>query len=645
MAAPLIAGTDLRSASAQTLATYENKGVIAVDQDPLGRQGYPVQDANGLWVLTKPLAGGDRSVVLFNSTGTPATVSTTAAQAGLGAAPTYSLQDLWQGTLTSTTGAISATVPAHGVVMYRVAPSGARYTFSHLHVTPPALLNLVSGPDFPAGQKATLARVSATVTNTGTAAGPGAADLWITAPGAGPVLQASQPVSVAPGHSARVTFPLTGRDLSVWGDAARGWVVPDGVFTISVGGASGRLAVLRSVGARYATIAVPAQAANPDTTVPVSATFTNGGDLPMPGTRFSLRVPTGWTARLTGRAPGYLAPHQDVTLRWLVRVPVAAQGTAAALTAQVSSPGPAGTVNASGSVTVNPALTVTASPVSLTPGQSGTSTVTVTSDLPGPVTLGYTAQPPAGLTVTPAQATLTVPPQGTTATVQVAAAATAPAGPQQIPLSLSFTDGGQRYTLPAAQITASVPYTSFAAAFDNTGISDDTDTGAASLDGSGSSFSAQALASAGVTPGQALTYDGIGFTWPDASAGQPDNVVATGQTIALSGHGADLGLLDTAAYGPVSGTGTLHYTDGSTQSFSLDVPNWYKAAPSGSNAVIVTPYRNRPGNTQDPNVVNVFEQSIPLQAGKTVEAVTLPDIGAVASGSPSLHVFAMAIGG
>jgi len=135
MAAPLIAGTDLRSPSAQTLATYENKNVIAVDQDRLGQQGRPVQDANGLWVLTKPLADGSRAVVLFNSTGTAATISTTATQVGLWPAPSYSLKDLWQGTTSDTTGTISGSVPAHGVIMYRVTRSGAA-AGTVIHVSP-----------------------------------------------------------------------------------------------------------------------------------------------------------------------------------------------------------------------------------------------------------------------------------------------------------------------------------------------------------------------------------------------------------------------------------------------------------------------------------------------------------------------------
>ena len=258
---------------------------------------------------------------------------------------------------------------------------------------------------------------------------------------------------------------------------------------------------------------------------------------------------------------------------------------------------------------------------------------------------GYTVLPssPAALGDVAAGAsvsqtwTVTVPADVTSGTAQLYQAAV---------FSVPGSSGST--TLEDTSVTSalSVPFSSVAAAFDNVGISNDTDTGAANIDGDGSSFSAQALASVGVTPGASLTYDGVGFTWPDVAAGEPDNVVGSGQTIDLSGSGTTLGLLDTSVYGNSSGTGTITYTDGTTQSFSLDVPNWYKAAPAGSNAVIVAPYRNRPGNSQDDNIVNVFEQSIPLAAGKTVESVTLPDVSAsVVQEDPSLHVFAIAIGG
>ena len=121
MAAPLIAGNDLTRMSPITQGILTNPGVIGVDQDPLGRQGYPVASADGHWVLTKPLANGDRAVVLFNQTGAPATISTTVTQVGLASVGEYTLLNLWSGAVTETAGVISASVPPHGVVFYAIA--------------------------------------------------------------------------------------------------------------------------------------------------------------------------------------------------------------------------------------------------------------------------------------------------------------------------------------------------------------------------------------------------------------------------------------------------------------------------------------------------------------------------------------------
>ncbi|MFC9634603.1 glycoside hydrolase family 27 protein [Streptomyces mirabilis] len=121
MAAPLIAGTNIPSASADALSTLTNSRVIAVDQDPLGKQGTMVSSSGGQDVLAKPLANGDVSVALFNETGSTATISTTAAAIGETGASSYTLTDLWTGAASTTSGTISASVPAHGTVMYRVA--------------------------------------------------------------------------------------------------------------------------------------------------------------------------------------------------------------------------------------------------------------------------------------------------------------------------------------------------------------------------------------------------------------------------------------------------------------------------------------------------------------------------------------------
>ena len=121
MAAPLIEGSNLVSASSATLSILANKAVIAVDQDPLGKQGTEVSSAGGLDVLAKPLANGDVSVALFNETGSAATISTSAAATGKSGSSSYTLTNLWTGATSTTTGAISASVPPHGTVMFRVS--------------------------------------------------------------------------------------------------------------------------------------------------------------------------------------------------------------------------------------------------------------------------------------------------------------------------------------------------------------------------------------------------------------------------------------------------------------------------------------------------------------------------------------------
>lgn len=126
MAAPLIAGNDLSTMSAITRQILTNQAVISVDQDPLGRQGYPVASAGGHWVLVKPLRNGDRALLLFNQTSAAATVSTSLTQVGMGAAGQCTLLDLWTGSTIETSGVISATVPAHGVVFFEVGRGNAR---------------------------------------------------------------------------------------------------------------------------------------------------------------------------------------------------------------------------------------------------------------------------------------------------------------------------------------------------------------------------------------------------------------------------------------------------------------------------------------------------------------------------------------
>jgi alpha-galactosidase len=120
MAAPLLIGTKLASASSATLTILGNSDVIAVDQDSLGRQGKQISAKSGLRVLAKPLAGGDVAVALFNESSSTATISTTASAVGIASASSYQLTDLWSKKVTTTSGSIKASVPAHGTVLIRV---------------------------------------------------------------------------------------------------------------------------------------------------------------------------------------------------------------------------------------------------------------------------------------------------------------------------------------------------------------------------------------------------------------------------------------------------------------------------------------------------------------------------------------------
>jgi alpha-galactosidase len=120
MAAPLLIGSDLRKATPQTLEILGNRDVIAVDQDRLGAQATVVSDVEGRWILRKPLANGDVAVALFNETDAPTTIRTTAAEIGLPSHVAYQIRDLWRHQTGHTAGTISATVPAHGTVMYRI---------------------------------------------------------------------------------------------------------------------------------------------------------------------------------------------------------------------------------------------------------------------------------------------------------------------------------------------------------------------------------------------------------------------------------------------------------------------------------------------------------------------------------------------
>ncbi|MFL4903852.1 GH92 family glycosyl hydrolase [Streptomyces sp. MMS24-I2-30] len=259
----------------------------------------------------------------------------------------------------------------------------------------------------------------------------------------------------------------------------------------------------------------------------------------------------------------------------------------------------------------------------------------------------WTANPPAGLTVTPSEGDFTVPAGGSvSAKVSVSASAGTKEGFYTIPVTLASSSGA---VLPKTSASVTVAAkNSMLWNVNSNGISEDDTNPQANFDGEGWSYSAAALAAAGATPGGTVSSGGFDFTWPGAAAGDPDNIEVVGgdQVLAVpSAAGATkLSFLGSAAEGAASGTVTLTYTDGTTQQAQLGFSDWTlgggSQSPSYGNTIAVhTTYRDVQGGGKDPVGTEVFATApIALQAGKTLASVTLP---ATTNGG-ILHVFAVA---
>lgn len=122
MAAPLIAGNDIRKMSQATKDILLNREVIAVDQDSAGIQGTRVQASSGLEVWCKPLGsknGSSKAVALFNKNTSASTISVKFSDIGLNG--TVVVRDLWaKEDKGSFEGSFSMSVPSHGAALLKI---------------------------------------------------------------------------------------------------------------------------------------------------------------------------------------------------------------------------------------------------------------------------------------------------------------------------------------------------------------------------------------------------------------------------------------------------------------------------------------------------------------------------------------------
>jgi len=124
LAAPLIATNDLRSMVPEVQATLTNQEVVAVDQDPSGKEGTLVRQEGDAEIWARCLSDGTQAVVLFNRGTSAKTIRVRWSDFGWKNGDGVPVRDLWQHKdLGSYKNDFSARVPAHGVVMLKASPS------------------------------------------------------------------------------------------------------------------------------------------------------------------------------------------------------------------------------------------------------------------------------------------------------------------------------------------------------------------------------------------------------------------------------------------------------------------------------------------------------------------------------------------
>jgi alpha-galactosidase len=127
MAAPLMAGSDLRKMTPSTIQILTNREAIGINQDPLGIQGRIVR-RNGkveIWA-GKRLFDGSQAVLVLNQGAEPAQVRVAWPDIGLAESPALYVRNLWtHQTAGPQGGGISVTVAPNDVALLRISKRNA----------------------------------------------------------------------------------------------------------------------------------------------------------------------------------------------------------------------------------------------------------------------------------------------------------------------------------------------------------------------------------------------------------------------------------------------------------------------------------------------------------------------------------------
>jgi alpha-galactosidase len=125
LAAPLMAGNDVRNMSDDIRDILTNKEVIAIDQDPLGKQGYQYMLHVGKEIWAKELSNDCWAICFFNNSADPVKLRIKWSNFPfLKSNATYQIRDLWQKKdIGSTDKEFTADLPSHDVVLVKLTPA------------------------------------------------------------------------------------------------------------------------------------------------------------------------------------------------------------------------------------------------------------------------------------------------------------------------------------------------------------------------------------------------------------------------------------------------------------------------------------------------------------------------------------------
>jgi alpha-galactosidase len=122
LAAPLMAGNDVRKMTPEIRDILIDKEAIAIDQDPLGKQGYRFMDHPGKEIWVKELSKGDWAVCFFNSGDSPLKLKIDWGHLSV-LKGKYKIRDVWaKKNIGTTATGYQVTIPAHDVVLLRLSP-------------------------------------------------------------------------------------------------------------------------------------------------------------------------------------------------------------------------------------------------------------------------------------------------------------------------------------------------------------------------------------------------------------------------------------------------------------------------------------------------------------------------------------------